>query len=137
MGVDVEGACQSARQQRGLKYLRRPSAASTATMLCCLLLAIVLASLTFAAPSAVRGPWRFQPLRFTRDGTFHISIFEDLHFGENAWDSWGPQQDINSIAVLNQVLDAEDQQLVVLNGDLITGENQQVITSSCKRLKQR
>lgn len=35
----------------------------------------------------------------------------------------GPQQDINSVKVLNEVLDAEDQQLVVLNGDLITGEN--------------
>ncbi|KAK1808555.1 hypothetical protein LTR12_017094 [Friedmanniomyces endolithicus] len=63
------------------------------------------------------------PLRFTSNGTFQISIFEDLHFGENAWDSWGPQQDINTVKVMNQVLDAETQQLVVLNGDLITGEN--------------
>ncbi|KAK8150544.1 hypothetical protein G3M48_001119 [Beauveria asiatica] len=54
-----------------------------------------------------------------RDGTFQISVFEDLHFGENAWDSWGPQQDINSVKVINSILD----QLVVLNGDLITGEN--------------
>ncbi|TKA76484.1 hypothetical protein B0A55_02878 [Friedmanniomyces simplex] len=52
------------------------------------------------------------PLRFTSNGTFQISIFNDLHFGENAWDTWGPQQDINSV-----------KQLVVLNGDLITGEN--------------
>ncbi|CAK4012236.1 probable inactive purple acid phosphatase 16 [Lecanosticta acicola] len=63
------------------------------------------------------------PLQFTQDGTFHISVFEDLHFGENAWDQWGPQQDITSVKVLNEVLDAETQQLVVLNGDLITGEN--------------
>ncbi|KAK0787777.1 hypothetical protein LTS02_005940 [Friedmanniomyces endolithicus] len=63
------------------------------------------------------------PLRFTSNGTFQISIFEDLHFGENAWDTWGPQQDINSVKVMNEVLDAETQQLVVLNGDLITGEN--------------
>ncbi|KAK1072966.1 hypothetical protein LTR12_001542 [Friedmanniomyces endolithicus] len=63
------------------------------------------------------------PLRFTSNGTFQISIFEDLHFGENAWDTWGPQQDINTVKVMNEVLDAETQQLVVLNGDLITGEN--------------
>ncbi|KAK0771739.1 hypothetical protein LTR87_017468, partial [Friedmanniomyces endolithicus] len=63
------------------------------------------------------------PLRFTSNGTFQISVFEDLHFGENAWDTWGPQQDINTVKVMNQVLDAETQQLVVLNGDLITGEN--------------
>ncbi|QIW96702.1 hypothetical protein AMS68_002220 [Peltaster fructicola] len=63
------------------------------------------------------------PLRFTSAGTFQISIFEDLHFGENAWDTWGPIQDINSVKVINEILDTESQQLVVLNGDLITGEN--------------
>ncbi|KAK7708078.1 hypothetical protein SLS64_006900 [Diaporthe eres] len=63
------------------------------------------------------------PLKFRKDGTFQISIFEDLHFGENAWDSWGPQQDINTVKVINQILDKESPQLVVLNGDLITGEN--------------
>jgi hypothetical protein len=41
----------------------------------------------------------------------------------DAWDSWGPQQDINSVIVINSVLDKESPDLVVLNGDLITGEN--------------
>ncbi|KAK8040987.1 Metallophosphoesterase domain protein [Apiospora phragmitis] len=87
------------------------------------------------------------PLQFKKDGTFQISIFEDLHFGEStyqtqsdadlwrtppaartdkpadAWDPWGPQQDINSVKVINKILDAEHPGLVVLNGDLITGEN--------------
>ncbi|CAI6334048.1 unnamed protein product [Periconia digitata] len=63
------------------------------------------------------------PLRLSADDTFQISIFEDLHFGENAWDSWGPQQDINSVKVINQVLEKESPNLVVLNGDLITGDN--------------
>ena len=40
----------------------------------------------------------------------------------DAW-SFGPQQDIWSTYVMNQVFDAESPQLVVLNGDLITGEN--------------
>ncbi|KAI3321849.1 Metallo-dependent phosphatase [Xylariaceae sp. AK1471] len=65
----------------------------------------------------------FDPLTFQADGTFQISIFEDLHFGENAWDQWGPQQDINSVKVINSILDKESPGLVVLNGDLITGEN--------------
>ncbi|KAK3901354.1 hypothetical protein C8A05DRAFT_34959 [Staphylotrichum tortipilum] len=66
----------------------------------------------------------FGPLKFRPDGTFHISIFEDLHFGENAWEDWGPRQDHQSVAVMETVLDAEPQtDLVVLNGDLITGEN--------------
>jgi hypothetical protein len=41
----------------------------------------------------------------------------------DAWNTWGPQQDINSVKVVNEVLDAESPELVVLNGDLITGEN--------------
>ncbi|RYP11885.1 hypothetical protein DL767_011288 [Monosporascus sp. MG133] len=65
----------------------------------------------------------FGPLTFKVDGTFQISIFEDLHFGENAWDSWGPQQDINSVKVIDKILTTETPDLVVLNGDLITGEN--------------
>ena len=64
-----------------------------------------------------------EPLRFTRDATFQIGIFEDLHFGENAWEQWGPQQDSWSTFVMTQVLEAESPQLVVLNGDLITGDN--------------
>ncbi|PVI05807.1 Metallo-dependent phosphatase [Periconia macrospinosa] len=63
------------------------------------------------------------PLRFNVNGTFQISIMEDLHFGENAWDTWGPQQDINSVEVIKKVLDKESPSLVVLNGDLITGDN--------------
>ncbi|POS80225.1 hypothetical protein DHEL01_v201384 [Diaporthe helianthi] len=69
------------------------------------------------------GPHGPGPLRFREDGTFQVSIFADLHFGENAWDSWGPQQDINSVKVIKQILDNESPGLVVLNGDLITGEN--------------
>lgn len=41
----------------------------------------------------------------------------------DAWEQWGPQQDINTLKVMNTVLDAESPQLVVLNGDLTTGEN--------------
>ncbi|KAL4926650.1 metallophosphoesterase family protein [Aspergillus undulatus] len=69
------------------------------------------------------GTQALAPLKFSQDGTFQISIFEDLHFGENAWDSWGPEADRNSVKVLNQILDNESPDLVVLNGDLITGEN--------------
>ncbi|KAK6416092.1 hypothetical protein LTR95_017506, partial [Oleoguttula sp. CCFEE 5521] len=64
-----------------------------------------------------------QLLRFTEDGTFQVSIFEDLHFGEAEDLVWGPQQDVNTTRVMNAILDSELQQLVVLNGDLITGEN--------------
>lgn len=94
-------------------------------MVCILFIAFVFTTLACSVHfKRDYGNSSFQaPLRFTPNGTFQISIFEDLHFGENAWDTWGPQQDINSVKVMNKVLDAESQQLVVLNGDLITGEN--------------
>ena len=63
-----------------------------------------------------------------------VSILEPypiaLTYLVDAWDQWGPQQDISSIAVLNAVLDAEMPQLVVLNGDLITGENTYAFNST-------
>ena len=46
------------------------------TIVCIVLLASIAKS---SAPSAVLEA----PLRFTRDGTFQISVFEDLHFGES------------------------------------------------------
>ncbi|KAF5313895.1 hypothetical protein D9619_013002 [Psilocybe cf. subviscida] len=62
-------------------------------------------------------------LTFKEDGTFKLTVFSDLHFGENPWDDWGPQQDVNSIALMNMVLPDEKPDYVVINGDLITGEN--------------
>ncbi|KAM3506392.1 hypothetical protein MY10362_002383 [Beauveria mimosiformis] len=86
--------------------------------------ALLFLLLALAAGAPVEAPSVAERrLTFDRRGNFQISVFEDLHFGENAWDSWGPQQDINSVKVINNVLDKETPQLVVLNGDLITGEN--------------
>ncbi|KAK3669955.1 hypothetical protein LTR78_010127 [Recurvomyces mirabilis] len=96
-------------------------------MMAALVCTALFAGLTLSAPFRTRqygNGSNLPPLRFRVDGTFQLSIFEDLHFGENAWDPWGPQQDINSVKVINKVLDAEPKtQLIVLNGDLITGEN--------------
>jgi len=60
---------------------------------------------------------------FRRDGTFKLTVFSDLHYGENPWDSWGPEQDRNSTRLMKAVLTDEKPDFVVLNGDLITGEN--------------
>ena len=62
-------------------------------------------------------------LTFSHDGTFKISIFEDLHFGEAEDTDWGPRQDEMTLKVMQSVLEFEGPQLVVLNGDLISGEN--------------
>lgn len=47
----------------------------------------------------------------------------DSAVAPDAWDSWGPKQDTNSVKVINKILDQEKTDLVVLNGDLVTGEN--------------
>ncbi|KAF4616807.1 hypothetical protein D9613_008404 [Agrocybe pediades] len=60
---------------------------------------------------------------FKANGTFKLTVFSDLHFGENPWDNWGPQQDVNSLQLMNTVLGDEKPDYVVINGDLITGEN--------------
>lgn len=46
-------------------------------------------------------------ITFRDDGTFKITIFSDLHFGENPWDDWGPEQDVNSTRLMRTVLSDE------------------------------
>lgn len=50
--------------------------------------AAFFAAWTLAGPIAYGNQSLREPLRFKEDGSFQLSIFEDLHFGENAWDSW-------------------------------------------------
>ena len=75
-------------------------------------------------------------LRFTNSGTFQISVFADLHFAEGMshhrhdWylciliepNNLDVGRDIMTDAVMANVLSEEDAQLVVLNGDLVSGE---------------
>jgi hypothetical protein len=60
-----------------------------------------------SVPSAL-DPYPTKPrLTFKPDGTLKITVFSDLHYGENAWDAWGPQQDVNSTRLMNTVLSSE------------------------------
>ena len=61
-------------------------------------------------------------LRLSEDNSFHIAVFSDLHYGENE-STFGIPADMNSAALMRQVLAQEQPNFVVLNGDLITGEN--------------
>ncbi|KAF2017661.1 Metallo-dependent phosphatase [Aaosphaeria arxii CBS 175.79] len=62
-------------------------------------------------------------LRFGPNQKFKITIFEDLHFGEEAWgDPALMENDQKTLTVMNNVLDKEQTNLVVLNGDLLSGE---------------
>jgi hypothetical protein len=65
-----------------------------------------------------------QRLRFNENGTFQISVFSDLHFAED------DEEDNKTTGVMRSVLSSEEAQLVVLNGDLISGEATQSSNSS-------
>ena len=65
-------------------------------------------------------------LQFSRSATLKISIFSDLHFGEAESTDWGPEQDSRTLGVMASILDTEVPDLVVLNGDLITGDDTQL-----------
>lgn len=108
---------------------------------------IILVSVLCAAASAVPAPplttglcdtARSIPnnpgLQFGPDGKLSITVFSDLHFGERELDSTvvmyacsppvasGEGKDRKTISVMNSVLDNEQPDLVVLNGDLISCE---------------
>ncbi|KAJ4244763.1 hypothetical protein NW762_014340 [Fusarium torreyae] len=63
-----------------------------------------------------------KPLQFKSNGTFQIAIFSDMHFGQYE-STTGPEQDRNSVQVIEKVLDYDMPDLVVLNGDLINGDS--------------
>ncbi|XVE95873.1 hypothetical protein REPUB_Repub02eG0171900 [Reevesia pubescens] len=69
-------------------------------------------------------------IRTRADAPFKMALFADLHFGENAWTGWGPQQDVNSIKVMSSVLDSETPDFVVYLGDVITANNIPIANAS-------
>ena len=84
-------------------------------------------------PSAHHRRARDERLRLTENGTFQISVFSDLHFAEGTMTTSNmyfgmltifkdDEADNKTIGVMNSVLSSEEVQLVVLNGDLISGE---------------
>jgi len=83
--------------------------------------------LSSSPPSATQRPLDALPgnrpkLSLKADSSFLLAIFSDLHYGEEE-NGWGIDQDVNSSLVMRSVLSRESPDLVVINGDLITGEN--------------
>ncbi|KAJ1335968.1 metallophosphoesterase [Microdochium nivale] len=129
----------------------RPSMPSTTLTLAAVAAAILALApaATLAAPSSSPGGSRV--LKFKPDGTFQISIFEDMHYGEGKFptrsreikcshtltflqllpppprtapSSYGPIQDAHTTRVMTDVLAAEPAvDLVVFNGDMISRES--------------
>lgn len=80
------------------------------------------ASLSAAVLSLLPQQPQEKPTLHLRALTFKFAIFSDLHFGEDEH-SFGPGQDENSTQLMEWILELEHPHFVVLNGDLITGEN--------------
>ncbi|KAM3509046.1 hypothetical protein MY10362_000835 [Beauveria mimosiformis] len=91
-----------------------------------IILALAMAT---AAQGAVDNS-KLDPLRFRQDGTFHISVFSDLHMGMYANVPRGPKQDAKSVSVMASVLDIEKPDFAVINGDLINGDSTRVDNST-------
>lgn len=65
-------------------------------------------NITTDSAASVLNPYPNKPrIAFKPDGTFKITVFSDLHFGENPWDEWGPEQDRNSTKLMRKVLKEE------------------------------
>ena len=48
-------------------------------------------------------PYADKPkIHFRPDGSFKLLVMSDLHFGENPWDAWGPEQDKNSTILVSR-----------------------------------
>ncbi|KAJ7474120.1 Metallo-dependent phosphatase-like protein [Mycena latifolia] len=84
-------------------------------------LAQPLSSLPVSATSLDPYPGK-KRLIFRGDGTFKITVFSDLHFGENPGDGVGERKDANSTRLMRAVLADEGPDYVVVNGDLMTGD---------------
>ncbi|KAF9525232.1 Metallo-dependent phosphatase-like protein [Crepidotus variabilis] len=69
-------------------------------------------------------PYPAKPrISFKSNNTFKLTVFSDLHFGENPWEDWGPAHDKSSVALMARILADEKPDFAVINGDLVTGEN--------------
>src|SRR3569833_2511208 len=83
--------------------------------------------LSSSPPSATQRPLDALPgnrpkQSLKADSSILLAIISDLHYGEEE-NGWGIDQDVNSSLVMRSVLSRESPDLVVINGDLITGEN--------------
>ncbi|KZV84961.1 Metallo-dependent phosphatase [Exidia glandulosa HHB12029] len=57
---------------------------------------------------------------FSTDGSFKLLVFSDLHFGER---DRGDEKDAQSVQLMTRILAEEQPDYVVINGDLLTGDD--------------
>ena len=103
------------KRRRPLQWLPLPMSCLLFSLLA--MFATFISLLLFSTTSFCKAD-----LNLADDNSFKISVFSDLHYGENE-STFGIPADKNSAALMRQVLSQERPDFVILNGDLITGEN--------------
>ena len=107
--------CVRTKRERLLPWLPLPLSCLLFSLLA--MLAMFFSLLVFSSALLCKAN-----LHLAEDNSFHIAVFSDLHYGENE-STFGIPADKNSAALMRQVLSQEQPDFVILNGDLITGEN--------------
>jgi hypothetical protein len=83
-----------------------------------------LAIFTLCSINAQRVDLKGKPsLSFNEHGNFKILQLTDLHLGEAPSSSWGPEADRKTLALIRELINFENPDLVVLGGDQITANN--------------
>ncbi|RYN33919.1 hypothetical protein AA0112_g5728 [Alternaria arborescens] len=85
----------------------------------------LLSLLTITVSASViqsRNNPQYAGFQFASDRKLSVTVFSDLHFGEPDSLRGRPYADLKTIGVINSVLDNEQPDFVVLNGDLVSCE---------------
>ncbi|CAN9343068.1 unnamed protein product [Alternaria alternata] len=85
----------------------------------------LLSLLTITVSASViqsRNNPQYAGIQFASDRKLSVTVFSDLHFGEPDSLRGRPYADLKTVGVINSVLDNEQPDFVVLNGDLVSCE---------------
>jgi Calcineurin-like phosphoesterase len=99
---------------------RQQSKFSVLAAILAVIVAVVVFFLKLLIPS--RSTYQMK-LSFRPNRTFKILQLTDLHYGEDPFTDWGPQQDIDTSRLIRRVLALEQPDLVLLTGDQLTANN--------------
>jgi hypothetical protein len=89
-----------------------------------MILAVIMAVVAFVRNLILPFRTTYQmKLSFRPNRTFKILQLTDLHYGEDPFTDWGPQQDVDTSSLIRRVIALEQPDLVLLTGDQLTADN--------------
>ena len=88
-----------------------------------MIVAVIVAVITFFHDLLPHRNMHQPKLSFRQNRTFKILQLTDLHYGEDPFTDWGPQQDFDTSQLIRRVIALEQPDLVLLTGDQLTANN--------------